>query len=101
MGARATWFYRHAVVTVVACSLLGASLGIALATASLPEFSFAPSEILRPIGFLSVSAGGFLIGLLGGILLVRAGRSGLECPRCGTLNAQGATECSACGLSLS
>ncbi|HJU57146.1 MAG TPA: hypothetical protein VJ774_00195 [Actinomycetota bacterium] len=100
MGARPTWFYRHAVVTVITCSLLGGSLGIAFAAASLPEFAFQPSEILRPIGFVAVSGAGVMIGVLAGVLLVRTGRSGLECPRCGTLNDEGTPECLACGLSL-
>ena len=101
MGARPTWFYRHAVVTVVACSLLGTAFGVAFAASYVPEgFAFSPSEVLRPIGFLGISAGGVLIGLLVGILLVRVGRSGLECPRCGTLNVRDAAECSACGLPL-
>ena len=101
MGARPTWFYRHAVVTVVACGLLGATLGLAFAAAYLPGgFAFNPAEMLLPFGFLAISGGCVLIGLLVGILLVRAGRSGLECPRCGTLNDPGTPDCMACGFSL-
>ena len=100
MGARPTWFYRHAVVTVVACGLLGTSVGIAFAAASLPEPALHPSEVLRGVGFLAISGAGVLLGVLVGILLVRVGRSGLECPRCGTDNEEGTTQCVACGLSL-
>jgi hypothetical protein len=102
MGARPHWFYRHAVVTVVATGLLGATIGITYAAASLPDdLAFRASEALVPIGFLALSGGGFLLGTLVGILLVRAGGgSGLECPRCGTRNEVGVAECSACGFSL-
>ena len=101
MGAKPHWFYRHAVATVVACGLIGGMLGIAFAASYTPkDVAFHLSDALGPIGFLAVSGGGVLIGLLAGILLVRAGRSGTECPRCGTLNPEGTVECSACGLSL-
>jgi hypothetical protein len=101
MGAQPHWFYRHAVVTVVASGFLGLALGIVIAIESLPkDFGLRASEGLRPFGFLAVSGGSFLLGILVGVLLVRAGRSGTECPRCGTLNPEGSVECSACGLSL-
>ena len=39
MGAQPHWFYRHAVVTVVASGFLGLALGTVIAIASLPRTS--------------------------------------------------------------
>jgi hypothetical protein len=49
MGAKPTWFYRHTVVTVVACGLLGTSVGIVFA-ARLPAGALHPLEMLRGVG---------------------------------------------------
>ncbi len=100
-SARPYWFYRHAGLTVAACGLLGASIGFALAfSLPLEPGSYPWVVVLRPAAFLAAAAAGVLIGVLAGVLLVRVGSSGLECPRCGTLNEAGAPVCSACDLSL-
>jgi hypothetical protein len=65
MGAKPTWFYRHTVVTVVACGLLGTSVRIVFAAASPPEPS-TPSRCCGGSGFLAISGAGVLIGVLVG-----------------------------------
>ncbi len=100
-SGRVLWVHRHAGLTVATCCLLGASIGFALAF-SIPseQGSYFWLELLRPVAFLAAAAAGTLVGALAGVLLIRVGGSGLKCPRCGTLNEDGAIACSACGLSL-
>jgi hypothetical protein len=95
------WFYHHAGLTVAVCGLLGVSIGFAVAY-SLPTepASYPWVEVLRPGAFLAAPAAGLLAGVLAGVLVVRGASSGFECPRCGTLNEEGAPVCSACGLPL-
>ncbi len=94
------WWYRHAWLTVTACGLIGASIGLAVAL-SIPSAQGLWFDTLRPFAGLAATAAGILVGILAGVLLVRAASSGIECPRCGTLNERGATLCSACDLSFS
>lgn len=100
------WRHRHAWLIVTACGLLGAPIGFAAAL-SISSFSvprgqaFEYFEGVWRVGFVSATAGGILLGILAGLLLVRTGSGGIECPRCGTLNNAGAASCSACDLPFS
>jgi len=58
-------------------------------------------ELLRPLAVRSAVPAGILVGVLAGVLLVRAASGGIGCPRCGTLNKRGSAVCSACDLPFS
>ena len=53
------------------------------------------------VGLIMATMAGFLLGVLGGVLLIRGRRgSDIECPRCGSFKARDAAACSACFLPL-
>jgi hypothetical protein len=97
-----SWWYRHTWLTMTTCGLLGLSIGVAVGL-SVPTTAGGLEwfEWLRPFAVGSATVAGILIGVLAGVLLVRAASGGVECPRCGTLNERGAALCSACDLSFS
>jgi hypothetical protein len=62
---------------------------------------FVFSAPLPGVGLVMATMAGFLLGVFGGVLLIRGRRSGdIECPRCGTFNERHAAACSACSLPL-
>lgn len=98
---RHTWRQRHAFITVGVCGLVGAASGYVLAN-SIPDGPALQTwvALLQTAASVAVSMAGILVGLLAGFVLVGLGRGGLKCPRCGTLNADRATACTGCSLSL-
>jgi hypothetical protein len=64
-------------------------------TGTSPSADFA--AILGGWGFVS---GGAILGGYLGLLVLRVGHPGLDCPRCGTTNATTARVCEACDLEL-
>jgi hypothetical protein len=65
------------------------------------DWFFAFDEGSDRVGVVLSTMAGMLLGVLGGVLLIRGRRSSdIECPRCGTFNARDAAACSACSLPL-
>ena len=99
------WWSRHAWITVTACGLLGASIFFAVVRSmiSLEPFVgfYAIGAGLPAVGLALSTMAGLLLGVLAGVLLIRAGRtSDIECPRCGTYNERHAAACYACSLPM-
>jgi hypothetical protein len=106
-SAEQRWWFRHAWITVTACGLLGASILFAVVRSMMSDeplggsWFFAIGASLPGVGLILATMAGFLLGVLGGVLLIRGRRgSDIECPRCGTFNAPDAAACSACSLPL-
>lgn len=104
-SAEQRWWFRHVWITVIACGLLGAFIFFAVVRSmiSLEPFVgfYAIGAGLPAVGLALSTMAGFLLGVLGGVLLIRGRRgSEIECPRCGTFNARDAGACSACSLPL-
>ena len=97
---RPTWFPRHAALTVVMCFLLGSTIGFLLVISLRSEEGLMREMLLKPLSFLAATGAGAMVGGLIGVVLVRIGQTGLECPRCGTLNQVNAPACSACGFTF-
>ena len=107
-SAEQRWWFRHAWITVTVCGLLGALIFFAVVRSMMSDeplgvgvgFSMF-GAVLPPVGLVLSTMAGLILGVLAGVLLIRAGRSGdIECPRCGTFNARDAAACSACSLPL-
>jgi hypothetical protein len=100
-----SWWYRHPWLTVTASGVLGATIAFAVVRSMMPdeqlEGYFAIGAGLPAVGLVMSTIAGFLLGVLAGILLIRAGSDEAECPRCGSLNKRGVTFCRACQLPLS
>jgi uncharacterized membrane protein len=100
------WWYRHAWITVTACALLGALIFFAVVRSMMSDEPLGCClglyiSVLPGVGLVLSTIAGLVLGVLAGVLLIRAGRSGdIECPRCGTFNERHATDCTACSLPL-
>jgi hypothetical protein len=100
------WWSRHAWITVTACGLLGALVFFSVVRSMMSDVPLgigisAFGAVLPPVGLVLSTMAGLLLGVLAGVLLIRVGSGGIECPRCGTFNERHATACSACSLPLS
>jgi hypothetical protein len=102
---KSSWWYRHPWRTVTAGGVLGAAIAFAVVRSMMPDVPlegyFAFGAGLPAVGLVMSTLAGFLLGVLAGILLIRAGNDGVECPRFGILRTRGGTFCRECQLPLS
>jgi hypothetical protein len=102
---KGSWWHRHPWLTVTAGGVLGTAIAFAVVRSMMSDeplrCCLAHVSGLPGIGLVMSTLAGFLLGVLAGILLIRAGSDEVECPRCGSLNKRGVTLCRACQLPLS